>query len=197
MIHLSPIYSCHSSSLLFQDLSFPVSPSRPIHLNTYSRDPTYPQHHPRHQQHHNYNHHNHNNHPSPRSPRNMPVSTTRTIHIQRPPQSPSGTNYHYHQPTSPQYQTQRRTRDSYSQPPFQSPTTPTTPPPPWATQQAAPKRVSKLSEIGGGGLNFGTNYTLPRRGGSGYGGRPQHNALVPRSISYLAPVDLRLESLTF
>lgn len=90
----------------------------------------------------------------------MPIQNS----IHKPPPSAGHTNY-YHQPPSPQFQPPRRQRDTYSQPPFQSPTTPTTPPPPWATRQAAPKRVSKLSQLGGGGFSFGTNYcTLPRRG---------------------------------
>ncbi|XP_076445815.1 uncharacterized protein LOC143283457 isoform X1 [Babylonia areolata] len=42
------------------------------------------------------------------------------------------------------------------------------PPPPWTQQQSAPKRVSKLSQIGGGAPDFGVDYgshygTVPRR----------------------------------
>ncbi|CAL1543367.1 unnamed protein product [Lymnaea stagnalis] len=77
---------------------------------------------------------------------------------------------HVQAPVSPQYQIQRQ-RSSHSQPP--STPTPSTPVPPWAAQQFEPKRVSKLSKLGGGGQSFGTDYcTLPRRSLSAqYGGR--------------------------
>lgn len=76
----------------------------------------------------------------------------------KPPHQP----LHVYAVPGPQYQQGfERHRTSYSQPP--STPTPTTPVPPWAAQQFAPKRVSKLSKIGGGGFDFGTVYaTLPR-----------------------------------
>ncbi|GFN81970.1 PDZ and LIM domain protein 3 [Plakobranchus ocellatus] len=59
-----------------------------------------------------------------------------------------------------------RHRSSWSQPPV----TPTTPPPPWASQQMAPKRVTKLSQLGRGGQTYGTDYaTLPRSSSAQYG----------------------------
>lgn len=41
-------------------------------------------------------------------------------------------------------------------------------PPPWAAQNFAPKKVSRLSRLGGGGMDFGVDYgaqygTIPRR----------------------------------
>ncbi|XP_059153468.1 LIM domain-binding protein 3-like isoform X2 [Physella acuta] len=87
---------------------------------------------------------------------NPPYQTMQPLHVQPP--------------ASPQYQIQRQ-RSTQSQPPTTP--IPTTPVPPWASQQFAPKKVSKLSKLGGGGLSFGTDYcTLPRRSSSAqYGGR--------------------------
>lgn len=41
-------------------------------------------------------------------------------------------------------------------------------PPPWAAQNFEPKKVSRLSRLGGGGMDFGVDYgtqygTIPRR----------------------------------
>lgn len=37
-------------------------------------------------------------------------------------------------------------------------------PPPWTSQNFSPKKVSKLSRLGGGGMDFGVDYsTMPRR----------------------------------
>ncbi|CAG5131914.1 unnamed protein product [Candidula unifasciata] len=87
----------------------------------------------------------------------------------RPPHQPlhvyasPGPNFHHNF---------ERQRSSYSQPP--STPTPTTPVPPWAAQQSAPKKVTKLTKLGGGGLDFGTVYaTLPRGASAHYSGRSQ------------------------
>uniref|UniRef100_A0A0B7BGH8 PDZ domain-containing protein n=2 Tax=Arion vulgaris TaxID=1028688 RepID=A0A0B7BGH8_9EUPU len=88
----------------------------------------------------------------------------------KPPHQP----LHVYASPGPQYQHGfERQRSSYSQPPTTP--TPTTPVPPWAAQQFAPKKVTKLSKLGGGGFDFGTVYaTLPRGASAAhYGGRPQ------------------------
>ena len=76
------------------------------------------------------------------------------IHIQAGPRSS--------QPDRRPSQPDRQQR-GFSQPPI----SPATPPPPWATQQPAPRRVVRKSQLGGrGGLSFGVDYTpsstLPR-----------------------------------
>ncbi|KAH9495422.1 hypothetical protein Btru_015077 [Bulinus truncatus] len=116
--------------------------------------------------------------PSLQSPStDAPPSRSLTIVVAQnahKPQVPVMQPLHVQPPASPQYhqiQIQRQ-RSTQSQPPTTP--TPSTPVPPWAAQQFQPKKVSKLSKLGGGGLNFGTDYcTLPRRTSSSaqYGGR--------------------------
>ncbi|BFZ03332.1 hypothetical protein BsWGS_06371 [Bradybaena similaris] len=93
---------------------------------------------------------------------------------QQPQYKPPHQPLHVYASPGPNYQYPvERQRSSYSQPP--STPTPTTPVPPWASQQFAPKKVTKLSKLGGGGFDFGTVYaTLPRGASTAYySGRTQ------------------------
>ena len=98
-------------------------------------------------------------------PTYLQIQVNPPSHQKHNPQYQQNHSPHYNQPQQHQHQQYylqqqpSRHRSSWSQPPV----TPTTPTPPWASQQSAPKRVTKLSQLGGAGQSYGTTYaTLPR-----------------------------------
>lgn len=103
--------------------------------------------------------------PSPNPPA-RPITFTSTVTrdggCQQPAQKP------LYQPLDIQAAREQQNRDfqrqvSTSSQPRTTPTPPN-PVPPWAAQQFSPKKLSKLSKLGGAGFEFGSTYaTLPRK----------------------------------
>ncbi|KAK3768165.1 hypothetical protein RRG08_031704 [Elysia crispata] len=110
-------------------------------------------------------------------PTYLQIQVNPPSHQKHNPQYQQNHSPHYNQPQQHQHQQYylqqqpSRHRSSWSQPPV----TPTTPTPPWASQQSAPKRVTKLSQLGGAGQSYGTTYaTLPRSSSAQYGANMVH-----------------------